>query len=474
MEEGSSVPARRFRLLRYFSVASGVALLLMMALVAWSYYRGEVAGELRAAGERDRALAQALANAIPPGADSRRLQETLGAMARRLPLARITVYQPSGVAVYSSEPKDIGKDESANPAFRAARTGKAASELADRDIATYVPIFDEQGGALAVFELHSDAGDALARIRQETLRLALGLISLFAALYAALVLMVAHADRLLGRQQRELAENEKQMRAASLLVRKSEEAAEAASRAKTEFLSSVSRELRAPINALLGFGQQLLSERSEPLGESRRRAVEQILQSGRRLLELINELLDLARVESGKLVLSVEPVSVDGVLAECVPPVQDFARERGVRIDAPADGSLHVMADYMRLKQSLLHIVSNAVKYNRAGGSVSLRAEARDAAGRVRISVADTGPGIPAARHAEIFRPFRRLSPDAAGTEGTGIGLALARGYVSAMGGEIGFDSEPGRGATFWIELPPAKAPAPQEGARAAREAVAG
>ena len=487
-------PTPQFELLRYFSIAGGIAVLLVTLLISWTYYRKEVRDQVQAAEARNVVLAQTFANVIwpefggylmrkpvPAAPEAKKLHAQLSAMARHVPVSKVKIYQPSGLAVYSSEDKEIGEDSSGNSGFRLAASGKPVSEFTragelsesegeveDRDVvSTYIPIPDGAGGVQAVFELYSDVGDAVARIRASTLRLLLGLIAVFAALYAVLLLIVAHADKILRRQYRELKENEEQIRVSNLALRKSEEAAASASRAKTEFLSSMSHELRTPMNAILGFGQLLLTEPGEPLGPQRTRFVEQILKAGRHLLELINEVLDLARIEAGKLVLSVEPVSVSGVVRECAPLIQNLARDRGVTVDAgAAEADGYVMADYMRLKQSLLNLLSNAVKYNRRGGSVTVRVRAAGDE-RVRISVSDTGPGIPAAKQPEMFRPFHRLAQNAAEVEGTGIGLALTRNFVVAMGGEIGFDSELGRGTTFWIELARAAQPA-----RAAASAV--
>jgi signal transduction histidine kinase len=492
-----------FRLLRYFSITGGIAILLAAFVFSWNFYAKEVDDQVGAAEARNVVLAQAFANAIWPqfgahllgrlgdanqireDANTGRLRDKLASMSHRVPVTKIKIYNASGIAVYSSDPLEIGEDDSGNPAFKLALTGKAVSKLtrrgelssseqtiepADR-VSTYIPIAGSKDQVHAVFELYSDVTETLLRVRQLTLRVLFGLLSIFAVLYAVLLLVVASADRILQRQYSELKENEGQIQAKNhalefeiearrtveAALRASEEAAGSANRAKSEFLSNMSHELRTPMNAILGFAQLLKSEPGTPLGATQRTFVDQILKAGRHLLLLINEVLDLARIEAGKFALSIEAVSVAGVLAECLPLIQNMARDMDVAIEGLAelrpDGTpLRVMADYMRLKQVLLNLLSNAVKYNRKGGSVSLSATAIGA-DRVRISVGDTGVGIPESMQGDIFRPFLRLVPESSGVEGTGIGLALARNLVRAMGGEIGFASVAGAGSTFWVEF---------------------
>jgi signal transduction histidine kinase len=236
------------------------------------------------------------------------------------------------------------------------------------------------------------------------------------------------------------------------------QAAEAANRTKSEFLSRMSHELRTPLNAILGFGQLLeLDVKTE---ENRESAV-QILKAGQHLLALINEVLDIARIESGQMSLSLEPVPVNSVLEESLDLVRLSAAKQSValRWKKPMGTPFYVRADQQRLKQVLLNLLSNAIKYNRRGGEVTLSCEVLEGE-RLCISVRDTGYGIAPEKQARLFTPFDRLGADQTGVEGTGLGLALSKGLVEAMGGTLGVESEEGEGSRFWLDLSLAEEPA--------------
>jgi PAS domain S-box-containing protein len=240
-------------------------------------------------------------------------------------------------------------------------------------------------------------------------------------------------------------------------LRTAREAAEAASRAKSEFLSRMSHELRTPLNAILGFGQLMDLDASTP---DQRESTSQILRAGRHLLSLINEVLDITGIEAGQLHLSTEPVRVSEVVEEVIDLMQPLAAARSVRVIPESAGlaGRFAHADRQRLKQVLLNLVANAVKYNNEGGRVHITCEEGDN-GRIRIVVTDNGPGIPAAKMSRLFTPFDRLGTDA-NVEGTGLGLALSKRLVEAMKGTIGVRSAAGAGCTFWIELPLVDSPA--------------
>jgi CheY-like chemotaxis protein len=219
----------------------------------------------------------------------------------------------------------------------------------------------------------------------------------------------------------------------------------------------MSHELRTPLNAVLGFGQLL---EMDELGEEQRVSIGHIMRAGRHLLELINEVLDISRIEAGRFAVSPEPVSVGEVAREALDLIGPLAAERQVRIECliPDGAGGCVLADRKRLAQVLLNLISNAVKYNRPGGSVSVSA-VEGTGGHTRLQVADTGPGIDPAMAHRLFRPFERLGAAPTGVEGTGLGLALSKRLIDAMGGSIGAESRLGEGSTFWVELPATEAP---------------
>ncbi len=243
-------------------------------------------------------------------------------------------------------------------------------------------------------------------------------------------------------QQQELQEANEQLRTAN--------------QAKSDYLSRMSHELRTPLNAILGFAQLL---ELEDLGEEARDNLRYILSAARHLLELINEVLDIAAIEAGRLPLSLEPVAVADIVAEGVSLIRPLADQHGILLASPTPScATHILGDRQRLKQIVLNLLSNAVKYNREGGSVHLACDQVDG-GRLRIKVTDTGPGIPPEAIQRLFVPFERLSDEQGSIEGTGLGLPLSKRLAEAMGGTLQVESAVDRGSTFWVELPLTEGP---------------
>ena len=233
--------------------------------------------------------------------------------------------------------------------------------------------------------------------------------------------------------------------------------AERANRAKSQFLSNMSHELRTPLNAVLGFTQVLQLDPTGNLNRDQLRQLGEIERAGGHLLALIDDLLDLTRIEAGRIEIELTPVALEPLIDECLRLLQPQAQAQEVRVEPPLFvPTRRASADARRLKQVLLNLLSNAVKYNHRGGRVTLACRLQE--DTLRIEVRDTGPGLDAWQIAHLFRPFERLGAQRGAIQGTGIGLALSRQLVELMGGQIGVDSQPGQGCCFWVLLP---APAP-------------
>ena len=229
-------------------------------------------------------------------------------------------------------------------------------------------------------------------------------------------------------------------------------AAESANLSKSEFLSSMSHELRSPLNAILGFAQLMDSGSPTPT-PAQKDSIDQILQAGWYLLDLINEILDLSLIESGKLSMSPEPLILAELLADCQAMSEPHARKAGIQLHfIPPSHALCIKADRTRAKQIFVNLLSNAIKYNRAGGTVEVTCTAVGCE-RVRVSVRDTGLGLSADKMAQLFQPFNRLGQQGGVEEGTGIGLVVSKRLVELMGGTIGATSQVGVGSVFWVEL---------------------
>lgn len=230
------------------------------------------------------------------------------------------------------------------------------------------------------------------------------------------------------------------------------EEAETASNAKSEFLSSMSHELRTPLNAILGFAQILESDLSDDTPARQQRSIRQILDSTQHLMRLVNQLLELNRIDNADLPVVREDFALNDVIEECLLIAGNEARRKSISVFDSTDPSLVLNSDRTRVLQSLLNLMTNAIKYNTENGQVIIGQEC--VGGRMRISIADTGIGIPEDRQDAVFVPFERLGREHGTVEGTGIGLAISRRLIESVDGEIGFESAPGLGSTFWIDLP--------------------
>lgn len=252
--------------------------------------------------------------------------------------------------------------------------------------------------------------------------------------------------------------NEQALQETNVELESAKSIAEKANQAKSDFLSSMSHELRSPLNAILGFAQ-LMDSSTPPPTTSQKESIEQILQSGWHLLELINEILDLAVIESGKVSLSPESVSLAEVMSECQAMMESQAKSRGINMTFPQfDQPVFVRADRTRLKQIILNLLSNAIKYNKEKGLVTVDCTMSTPT-RFRIRVSDTGAGLPPEKVAQLFQPFNRLGQEACGVLGTGIGLVVTKRLAELMDGVLGVESTVGEGSVFWCELQASVAP---------------
>jgi signal transduction histidine kinase len=410
--------------------------------------------EVRGLLPRDRGATPA---AIRASTDNARIDALVRGFSKGTDVLKVKIYDLAGKVVYSSDPSQIGDDASANSYYKAALAGDAGSQLTfrgrfdamdghvfDRDlVASYVPVRYE-GRVEAVVELYADRTFAIAGFRDALLALSFVLAPFYLGLYAIVMGIAVRHDRLVDLRQ----ENLRQLAASE----------ESANRAKTEFLTHMSHELRTPLNAILGHAQLLGGEfgtAGSGAGDrvAVREHVDRIMAAGWHLLGLIEEVLDLTKIEAGAAPLERMSVALPGLVEDCLSQLDAMAAAAKVRLDALGvePGAEWVAADMLKLRQVLLNLVSNAIKYNVAGGAV--RVSARRSGDRVRIEVSDTGRGMTPEQLDRLFQPFTRFVRRGEVIQGSGVGLALSKRLVEAMSGRLLVESEPAKGSVFVVEL---------------------
>jgi signal transduction histidine kinase len=478
-----------FKLLRYFAVTSLIAFVVVVVLLGL-FYRQSALSDLRTLQERQHVtLAQTFANSVwpdfeefiasTPGLDGDalrarpeivRLREALLMQMQGTSVVKVKIYNLAGLTVFSSDAAQIGADQSKNAGFQTARSGGVASELTHRDtfnafdgvienrdvFSSYIPLRRANQNATidGVFEIYTDVTPLLLQLTATQYRVVSGVTLVLALLYIALVLTVRHADRIIRRQAIEREQAEEQLRQAK-------ESAEAASRAKSIFLTNMSHELRTPLTSIIGYGDLLqkdfeLSGRIEFVPD-----LMKIQAASQHLLALINDLLDYSQIEAGKVPLRIATFLVQELVDEVVVTIQPLLIKNGNTLELRTASDLGSMrADPTKLRQVLLNLLSNATKFTEHG-TITLTVERETISGAdwLRFGVSDTGIGIERDKIEELFREFTQ--GDESPTRkygGAGLGLTISRRYCELMGGRITVASEPGVGSTFLVYLPAAVA----------------
>lgn len=515
-----------FSLLRYFAVASAVALVAVAVLLYVLYRHTAEADLIETAEHGNTVLARSLANAIwlyhadhigqssrddigrlAERPETQYLDESIERLRVGLPVLKIKIFNADGVVVYSTDPKDIGMGTDHQPEhFVAAQQGDTSSEIlyrndphlsfsgfTSRDIVeTYLPLRDPGGDVRGVFELYADVTQRFDDIRQVSAALLAGLLGGFAVLYGGLLLVVRWAEQIMKSQYVSLRENRERLVAKNMELtaevgrraeieaelREARDGAEAASRAKSLFLANMSHELRTPLNAVIGFSQVMVDEVLGRISPPRyREYAEDIRDSGRHLLALVNNVLDLAKIESGNMDVHLSKFDIRDIVQNSARAVaaEVAANSNKLRIRCPRDLGTMV-SDEIKVRGVLTNLVGNAVKFT-SNGRIGIEARRDmgngDGTRYVVFRVSDTGVGMDERRIEEMFDEFTQH--DSSITRkfgGTGLGLAICRRVCDTLGGSIKVESALGDGTTVTVRLPDRRQPREDEHRTGTQEAA--
>jgi signal transduction histidine kinase len=480
-----------FRLQRYFTITSLIAFVLIAFLLGYFFRTLAISDLISASESKNVALTQTFANFLWPEIESfvsdannldveelknhprtQELYELIEAQLDGLSVVKIKVYDMNGLTVFSTERAQIGENKLDNAGYLSAREGEVASELTFRDtfsafeqtiedrnvFSSYLPIYGPGGEIEGVFEVYDDVTPLVQQLEQTQRNIILGIVVILFGLYVVLFLIVRRADSIIKQQYAELIQNEKDLRVAR-------DEALAASQFKSKLLANVSHEMRTPLHAIMGFAEILEQGIYGEISPQQHTAVRKILNSSGILLEFINNLLDRAQLESGKLNFNMKPFVPQELAEEAQSQVSVLAEAKGLLFDCDVEEEVPdlILGDRYWLRQLMLNLVSNAIKFTDEG-SVGLHLFKDD--GHWGFQVADTGPGIPEAAQARIFEAFEQVMSDHPGSKkGIGLGLSIVKEVTTLMDGDVTLESVEGEGTTFTITLPLLPVPAEVEAA---------